>query len=250
VKFFTDLFQLFKPKYLKIFFAAAAVVILAMSSLIAFELFFSEHKVSEQQSDEDTVRFTLTDADRALFKAVRDNDLKEVLRSLREGYRADAVNKRGATPLMTAVALNRVDMVRELIASDRTARDTNSILVYAVVQNRPEIVKELVKFSSGVNSPDRNGYTPLLYAVTRNNVNVARVLLNAGADVNAQSRAGVTPLIAAVTVGRPDMVSELLKAGADVDALSPSGETAMSIARQRSRQVIIALLAGAEESAN
>jgi len=252
MKFFAGLLQLFKPKYLKILFVTVVVVILVMSSLIAWRLLFPEGEFFEQLNDTEaeSTRFTLTNADRDLFQAVRDNNMKEVLRSLREGGRADAINERGATPLLAAVALNRVDMIPELIASERTVDKVNSILVYAIVQNRPEIVKELMKWSSDINSFDKNGYTPLLYAVTRNNVNVARELLNAGADVNAQSRGGVTPLIAAVSVGRPDIVAELLRAGADVDILSPSGETAMSIARNRSRQVIIALLAEAEASAN
>jgi ankyrin repeat protein len=243
-------------KHLKIALVAAVLTTLAMSIPAVLRFIFSKQEISEQQEafeqrdDEtpQTTRFELSSLDRALIRAVREGDINEVRLCLAEGAGVGAVDELGATPFRAAIALNRVEMVREFIAAGHgNANDKeNSLLVYAVVQNRPEIVRELMKLSPDVNAIDRNGFTPLLYAVDRNNVNVVKELLSAGADANAKGRGGISPLIAAVTVARPDTVAELLKAGADRNVLSPSGETAVSIARKRSQQAMIALLTGAD----
>ena len=264
MKFFSGLWQLFKLKRgsdkteptpeasvgIKTILTSVVVVILIASGFIAWNIFFSGQEISERQNDTQAqqARFTLTNADKALLKAVRDDDVNTFSRYLFEGGRVDAADNSGVTPVRAAIALNRVNIIRELIASEPGAVINNvySTLVYAIVQDRPLIVRELMKLSPDVNSFDKNGYTPLLYAVNRNYVNVARELLSAGADVNAPSKEGVSPLIEAVTVGKADMVAELIKAGADIGVLSPSGETAMNIARRRSQQIIVALLAEAE----
>jgi len=241
-------------RYIKAILAILVIVILAISSFAVWRIIYVPgQKISESQDDaeEYDTRSILTNADIALFQAVRDGDAENVLRSLREGGRANAFGDFGVTPLRAAIIRNRSDMVGKLFeAGLNAADDINSDLVYAIVHNRPQAVKELARLSSNVNAFDHNGYTPLQYAIRRNHVAVARELLNAGADVNARGEDGTSPLIMAVKVGRPDMVRELLNAGADIGVLSPSGDTAMSIAQGRRQQIIIAILAEAEASAS
>ena len=231
-----------KFRHTKTLLVAVAVVVLVLSTLAGLKFLFSGN--INEPKDEPEAQITLTDVDKSLFQAVRDDDLKEVLRCLFEGGRVDAVNEFGVTPFKAAIALNRIDMVREFIEAERggSADEWNSLLVYAVVQDRPQIVKELMKLPLDVNSLDRNGYTPLLYAIDRDHVKVTKELLKAGANANVLSKEGVSPLISAVTRGKQDMVAELLKAGADRSVLSPSGETAIGIAQKRNRDFIIGLL--------
>ena len=233
------------PKNHKMIFVSVTVVtmILAICGFAVWRVFFF-NKVERPKNYSEPV--ILTEADMGLFQAVRNGNIEEVSRYLRDGGRPDAVNELGSTPFRAAIALDRADAVREFIKADRSGAADNSYLVYAIVQNKPQIAKELAKLSSSVNAPDRNGYTPLLYAINRNHTAVARELLTAGADANAQGSNGLSPLIAAVTSGRQDMVEELLKAGADFTVLSPSGETAMDIAQRRHQDAIVALLMAAE----
>jgi ankyrin repeat protein len=192
--------------------------------------------------------------DRNLFQAVRDDDLEAVRRCLREGANVDATDNAGSTPIRSAIALNRVDIVGELVTNGGGAsfqQGRSSPLVYAIVQNKPEVIRALLKSLPNaekiVNEIDRNGLTPLMYAVERNYVAVVAELLRAGADVDKPNKEGYTPLMTAVTVGRADMVAVLLNAGADTDAVSPGGETALSMARRKNRQVIISLLSEAQQ---
>ena len=239
-----------KSKYLKMILVALAFVILATSGIAAWRFFFYEG--SYEPGYDPGEEFTLSDADTALFQAVRGGAVDEVLRCLSEGGNVHAVGEYGVTPFRIAIALDRVDVVQEFVRAERggVADKWNSLLVYAIIQNRPRIVGELISLAPSVNLPDGNGYTPLLYAINRNNLTVTQELLNAGVDVNAPGRDGVTPLIAAVRRGKPEMVAELLKAGADWKVPSPSGETAITIARKSVlREVIASLLAEAEAPA-
>jgi hypothetical protein len=198
----------------------------------------------------------LSNVERDLFQAIRNDDADSLRRCLDAGANVNATDITGVTPIKAAIALNRKDAVRALLDGGYDdSKEGSSSLVYAIVQNRPEITRELLKSAvekgtagKVVNQIDKNGYTPLMYAIDRNHVAVAQELLNAGADVNELDKEGYTPLMMAVTVGKADMVAALLKAGANRNAVSPGGETAMSMARRRNRQVVVSILLEAERS--
>jgi hypothetical protein len=196
----------------------------------------------------------LSPVEKELFQAVRDDDVDAIRRCLDLGANANAVDMSGVTPIKAAIALNRTKAVRALLDGGYDDSDGSS-LIYAIVQNRPEILQELLKsaIKGGtarkiVNQVDKNGCTPLMYAIDRNHVAIAQALLNAGANVNGFDKEGHTPLMMAVTVGKADMVAALLTAGAQVDAVSRGGETAVSIARRRNKQVVVSLLVEAEKT--
>jgi hypothetical protein len=198
----------------------------------------------------------LTEADRALFKAIRAADAEGVRRWLKAGAHVNA-EEDGIVPIKAAIALNRTEIIGSLIEAGcdiSSVTGGNSPLIYAIVQNKPEIIRELLKTApkirADVDAIDKNGHTPLYYAINRNCVEAARSLLAGGANVNAPDREGRTPLMLAAANGKADMISALLRAGADTSIRSPAGETAINIARQRNRQVVISLLAEAESSPN
>jgi ankyrin repeat protein len=232
----------------KIRMATAAVVVGVMVILlgVAAWMFLFPHK--DVPARVNSKPPTLSDIDRALIQAVRDNNAVEATILLRAGANIDAAGTFGSTAMKAAIALNRMDIVRQFL--DMRGKvpfigEGNVYLLYAIVQNRLEIVREFLKRGTAADRPDKNGFTPLMYAIDRNLTAVARDLLNAGADVNRIDRYGQTPLIQAVTVGKPDMISLLLEAGANAEIVSASGETAMSIAQKRNRRVVMALLLNA-----
>jgi ankyrin repeat protein len=211
----------------------------------------SKPAVSVQaQSAEARKPLPLSAVEKELFQAIRNDDADAVRRCLSLGANVNATDALGITPIKTAIALNRTDAVRAFLdAGYDDSQEGSPALVYAVVQNRLEIVRELLKSmvkkgTAGkvVNKIDKNGYTPLMYAIDRSHVAVAQQLLSAGADVNAPDKEGHTPLMMAVAVSKADMVEMLLKAGADTNAVSSGRETAMSIARRRNKQVVVSLL--------
>jgi ankyrin repeat protein len=211
---------------------------------------FSSSEPAVAPQTQATGALPLSAAEKELFQAIRSDDTDAVRRCLSSGASVNATDISGVTPIKVAVALNRTDAVRALLdAGYDDSQEGSSALIYAIVQNRPDITHELLKSmiekgTAGkiVNKIDKNGYTPLMYAIDRSHVAIAQELLDAGADVNAPGKEGYTPLMMAAAVSKADMVAMLLKAGANANAVSPGKETAMSIARKRNKQVVVSLL--------
>ncbi|MDR1979850.1 MAG: ankyrin repeat domain-containing protein [Synergistaceae bacterium] len=227
------------------------IAIVVVAGFVLWRFLFSGTPLPEKTRASGEAEFLpLSDLEKDLFRAIRDDDAEGVRRCLNSGADVSAADGSGGTPIKTAIALNRVDAVRALLdAGYDDSRGGGSSLIYAIVLNRTEITRELLKAAAErgtaretVNQIDKNGRAPLMYAVDRNHVTVAQALLNAGADVNELDKEGYTPLMRAVTVGKADMVAALLEAGADMGVASPGGETAMSIARRRNKQVVVSLL--------
>ena len=76
-----------------------------------------------------------------------------------------------------------------------------------------------------IDTPDREGSTPLLAAVMQDDLGSARRLIALGAKVDAANRYRVLPLYVAALHGHTDMMAALLAAGADPNGAAPSGET-------------------------
>ena len=117
-------------------------------------------------------------------------------------------------------------------------------------QGNAASVRTLIGSAAGgeLDSPGRDGMTPLLWAAQANDLEMARMLLSAGADANLGNRYGITPLWLAATNRSPALVALLLEHGAEAAAGLPHGETAlMAAARSGDAESIQLLLdAGAD----
>lgn len=83
--------------------------------------------------------------------------------------------------------------------------------------------------------PNRFGLTPLMYAVINNKPELARALIAKGSDANAQSSGavgnnsywiktnGLTPLALAIRCGNAELVKLLIEAGADIRVCDDDG---------------------------
>ena len=101
---------------------------------------------------------------------------------------------RGMTPLMYAISTND-DLVEFLIKNDADINWGNgreTALSIAINENRPEIVKMLLKHGAEVN--EDAGRLPLIIALR--NTKILKVLLENGADINAIDSRGFTDLLA------------------------------------------------------
>ena len=119
------------------------------------------------------------------------------------------------------------------------AREGNAASVRTLIESTP---------SGELDSPGRDGMTPLLWAAQTDDLDIARMLLGAGADANLGNRYGITPLWLAATNRSPALVALLLEHGAEAAAGLPHGETPlMAAARSGDAESIQLLLdAGAD----
>jgi len=117
-------------------------------------------------------------------------------------------------------------------------------LVLACYSDRLAISKLLLEKGANVEARDGMGNTALMGVAFKGLSGMAKLLVEEyGADVNAQNNAGGTPLTFAATFGQYDMVQFLLSHGANPDHTDQDGHTALSLAKAKGHQQIVALLA-------
>ena len=110
---------------------------------------------------------------------------------------ADYLLAHGAKPtIFAAVALDRADLVRKLVADDPAMLRVRKMsrfehhrtpLHLAVLKNRPQMVKLLLELGADASAKDGRGYTPLALATAKTNPAVAAALIAAGANPKEQS---------------------------------------------------------------
>ncbi len=143
---------------------------------------------------------------------------------------------------------------------DMVDRDHDTTLILAARNNRPLLMKQLLKSGANVNHIGESGKTALYHAAEATKFNMVCMLLHAGADPNISNLMLVCPLRAAVQFSRPGqsvlkVVKELIKYGALVNhhpiADKPSVfEDTLSVALQNGYNGVVEclILAGGDPS--
>lgn len=160
-----------------------------------------------------------------LLAAVRGGFLETSEFLLGRGARLNVKDERGDTLLLWAAKSDNYELVR-LIAEgfiakgmglDSPDRDGNTPLRRAAERGRTAMVKYLVAKGAKVNSGRKS---PLFAAVRGGNLEMAKYLLGHGARTDLKDIEGRTPLVWAVDLDNEKLVKILVESGADVNAPS------------------------------
>ena len=148
-----------------------------------------------------------------LWKAVYNNNIKEIASLMEEGACPD-----GITPLHMAAQEGHLDIVRYLVergADFNQADKWGQTPLHAAAYNgHIEVVRYLIEGKGAdFNLADRWNQTPLHLAACYGHTEVVRYLIERGADFNQVDNEGETPLHLAVLFGRIDVVRILLANG-------------------------------------
>jgi ankyrin repeat protein len=127
-----------------------------------------------------------------------------------------------------------------------------SLLTYATIVSRPNILKALIEAGADVNFADHySNEFPLLNALedstSDTRYTIIKLLIKAGARVDVRYNSGQTALMKAVSNADPEVVELLISAGANVD-LENDGKTAYAFAAVSGSEKLKAILlqAGAD----
>ena len=143
------------------------------------------------------------EADRALFKAATEGNIKGIKQLIADGADVNAKNRDGTTPLQTAA-----------------------------IRGHKEFLQLLIANGADVNAKNEDGMTPLHCAAIGTSLNylsrggrygvdhkeIAELLISAGADVNAQDNDGETPLDWAIEFKETELADLLRKHGGKTGA--------------------------------
>jgi len=105
-----------------------------------------------------------------------------------------------------------------------------TLLIVAVMFNRPECMTLLLNEGAKVDITDANGESALFYAATRNEAGAAKQLIGAHCDVNLQNKDGLTALHVAAQHNSLDVLKLLLEARPNLQLRSNTGLSAAEYA--------------------
>ncbi len=118
----------------------------------------------------------------------------------------------------------------------------DTILTYAILLQRYEVIASILGKGANPNLPNTLGYTPLQIATEILDFTSFNLLVNANADINYADGFGRTYLMHAARVGFLPGVQLLIEKGADLNVMDADGFTALAIAYQYKKDLIVALL--------
>jgi ankyrin repeat domain-containing protein 17 len=205
------------------------------------------------------------DGTTALHWAVEANDVELADLLLRNGAKASAANKAGATPLLLAAENGNAAMIERLLSAGADpntplTKTSDTALMMAARTGKIDAVKVLLDHKAQVNPKETwGGTTALMWAASERHPDVVKLLIGHGADVNAKSyfvpsasgrgfegttpvlpkpnqpieefAAGMlTPLMFAARENDLESAKLLAKAGADLNAQAGDGKDALSLA--------------------
>jgi len=124
--------------------------------------------------------------------------------------------------------------------------DGSSPLSFAARDEKPAIVRVLLKARASINTRDRYGWLPLHFASSGNAYESLKLLLEAKSDVNAKDKRGWTSFHYAVRDSDAVVVAELLNFGANIhEKIYSMGIDAWTLASHNTvdRENVLSLLA-------
>ncbi|KLT21661.1 ankyrin repeat domain protein [Wolbachia endosymbiont of Armadillidium vulgare str. wVulC] len=120
--------------------------------------------------------------------------------------------------------------------------ELNKQLYGAVLFNKIDEARRLIKTGADVNAVDENGDTILYFAVMNSTKEMVNLLIRSRANINAVGRDGKTILCSAVIYGEREIAKLLIKNGASVDEVDEDRNTALRLAIIHGEREMVKLL--------
>ena len=134
----------------------------------------------------------------AMIAGARKGDVDELTRLVSSGVPANVRDANGFTPLMIAVANDRVSAARALLdrGAEINARARGGItsLMLGIINDRLDAVTLLLERGADINAQSGSGWTALSFAAWKGDDALVRVLLSHGAKPNLVDKQGWAPL--------------------------------------------------------
>ncbi len=168
-----------------------------------------------------------------LFSAIAADRPDSVRLLLAKGADPAMSGEDGSSPVAFAEAIGNAEVIwilRRAISDVIPKADALSLLRRAAAEGKIGILQPLAKEGGDVDAADELGWTSLMYAAASGQAGSVRALLDMGAKSNHVAQNGITPLMVAAAVSNQAVVEILLAAGAVASSRNTLGQTAGTIA--------------------
>jgi uncharacterized protein len=191
---------------------------------------------------------------RTMLEAAERGDVSTINRVISAGGTVHVRDDLQRTPLLLAVANNRLEAFKVLVAEgadiNAQAHDQDTPWLLAGAQGRTDMLRLMLPKQPDFTKRNRYGGNALIPACHYGHVDAVKFLVTTGIDLNHVNALGWTCLLEAVILGdggprHQEIVRTVLKAGADPNIADRQGNTALSHARARGQTQIIVLLESA-----
>lgn len=202
----------------------------------------------------------------ALHWAVNEDDDAMAEFLLEAGANANAINRVGAPPILSAAINGNTEMLKLLLEAGadpnmKVSATGDTPLMLAARTGVPAAVQLLLDKGADVNAREDWGWTtPIMWAVAEDHADVTQMLIDRGANLEARTKyippdtgrgfegalprerrseevgavifasGELTPLLIAARDGRMATTKVLVEAGADVNAIAADGKNALGLA--------------------
>lgn len=183
------------------------------------------------------------DNEQILFDLIRKNrwdELKDMINNSDMNLDLNIRDKQNNYLIIYAILFNRPDIVKLLIEHgariDVTDTEERSLLYLAIKYNYQEILDILLKTNEdniGVqifDIRDKSNYVPLHYGIIYNNITAIKKMLDRGANPNTYENRGYNSLHLSIFYRSYEMCKLILDYNIDINSRCNSGETALHIA--------------------
>jgi ankyrin repeat protein len=223
--------------------------------LLLFTLLFLSGRVYSQVNESYTEYYDTSGYIPASYKGSLDYNLMiaaskgyslEVERLIQKGADINGETDEGVTPLIFAVAANRIKVVSLLI---KYGADVNKVtskfetpLLIAVKAQNTEMTETLIRAGADMEISDRHDATPLHFASIYGYFQIVDMLIYYGASLDNKTVEGTTPLLASIWSGYNDIADVLIQNGANMEARDNEGFTPFLMAAYFGDTVLMNLL--------
>lgn len=185
-----------------------------------------------------------------LFDAIEDNDLVKIEQLLNKSVNINEQRKKDyCSPLHFAVICNNLKIAELLISKGAYINSWNknreTPLYTACAMAKIDMIKLLLNNKAEINKRmSLSGWTPLMIAIIKKKcLKCVKLLVEKGADVNFSDNLNASPLFWAAYSKSPEIVQFLISKNVNVNQITTySNETALYVATEKENIKIVELL--------
>ena len=117
-----------------------------------------------------------------------------------------------------------------------------NLLMRAILENKPTVIKLMIKKGIDIQAVDSEGKNALMYAIEYNKLNFVKLLIEKGIDIQTVDSEGKNALMYAIKYNRRTLAKFLIEKSIDIQTVDSKGRNALMYAIKYNRRTLAKFL--------